>query len=199
MRYLRFAELGPFWQTGPLSREKKLDFATLFSWADRGYSVATAVRDRCVGIWAAWRLLLVHAYDPELLYTGRRRHEEFVSDSHRDSTACRFLRLDTMGPRSILPIPIRRNCRNRWRCSFAPDTLVPKMNCDYDKYPYVAIAPGSTGCEIGWEQSCTRLYRFAGGRIICIECYPGVFEDDICRAIEDLDLIRSQLSGFAAR
>jgi mannose-6-phosphate isomerase class I len=62
------------------------------------------------------------------------------------------------------------------------------MNCDYDKYPYVAIAPGSTGCEIGWGAIMTRLHRFAGGRIICIECYPGVFEDDICRAIEDLDL-----------
>jgi glucokinase len=60
----------PGFETSPLSREKKLDFATLFRWADRGDLVATAVRDRCVTIWAACALSLVHAYDPELFILG---------------------------------------------------------------------------------------------------------------------------------
>jgi glucokinase len=57
-------------ETSSLSLEKTLDFARLFHWADQGDPVATQIRARCVKIWAACALSLVHAYDPELVILG---------------------------------------------------------------------------------------------------------------------------------
>jgi glucokinase len=57
-------------ETSPLSLEKTLDFARLFHWADQGDPVAAQIRARCVSIWAACALSLVHAYDPELIIMG---------------------------------------------------------------------------------------------------------------------------------
>ncbi len=54
----------------PLAKEEKLDFLTLFHWADQGDAVAVQVRSRCVEIWSACALSLIHAYDPELLIVG---------------------------------------------------------------------------------------------------------------------------------
>jgi glucokinase len=53
-----------------LAQEPKLDFLTLFRWADQGDVVASQIRLRCIELWAACALSLVHAYDPELLIVG---------------------------------------------------------------------------------------------------------------------------------
>jgi glucokinase len=47
-----------------------LDFETLFRCADAGDSVAVAVRDHCLDVWAANAVSLIHAYDPEVLVYG---------------------------------------------------------------------------------------------------------------------------------
>ncbi|MBV8865436.1 MAG: ROK family protein [Acidobacteriaceae bacterium] len=60
----------PGFEASPLAHEEKLDFATLFAWADKGDAVAGEIRSRCIQIWAACALSLVHAYDPELLILG---------------------------------------------------------------------------------------------------------------------------------
>jgi glucokinase len=60
----------PGFDNSPLAHEPILDFATLFRWADEGDPVAHEIRLRCVEIWAACALSLVHAYDPELLIVG---------------------------------------------------------------------------------------------------------------------------------
>ncbi len=60
----------PGFDTSALAHEIKIDFEKLFCWADRGDQVALHVRDRCLRIWAACALSLVHAYDPELLIVG---------------------------------------------------------------------------------------------------------------------------------
>ena len=60
----------PGFETSPLTHEEKLDFATVFGWAERGDPIATAIRDRSVSIWAACALSLVHAYDPEVFVVG---------------------------------------------------------------------------------------------------------------------------------
>jgi glucokinase len=60
----------PGFDNSPLAREPALDFAALFRWADEGDAVAQEIRLRCVELWAACALSLVHAYDPELLILG---------------------------------------------------------------------------------------------------------------------------------
>ena len=60
----------PGFDKSALVQEDKLDFETLFDCADRGDRVADQIRDRCVNVWSACALSLVHAYDPELLVVG---------------------------------------------------------------------------------------------------------------------------------
>lgn len=53
-----------------LSKYAKVGFKQLFEEAARGDSVALAIRERCLHVWAADALALVHAYDPELIVIG---------------------------------------------------------------------------------------------------------------------------------
>jgi glucokinase len=53
-----------------LSRYSKLGFKELFEEAARGDKVAVAVRDRCLNVWAANAVGLVHTYDPEIILIG---------------------------------------------------------------------------------------------------------------------------------
>lgn len=48
----------------------KLDFRALFEAASRGDRVALAVQERCLNVWAANVVSLIHAYDPELVVIG---------------------------------------------------------------------------------------------------------------------------------
>ena len=51
----------------------------------------------------------------------------------------------------------------------------------YDKQPYIAVSSNSSDCRIGWEAIGNSLREsIAGGRrIVCIECYPGVFVKEV--------------------
>lgn len=60
----------PGFDSSALAKEHKLDFETLFRWADRKDRVAEEVRARCLSTWSACALSLVHAYDPDLLVMG---------------------------------------------------------------------------------------------------------------------------------
>ena len=53
-----------------LAHEPVLDFATLFRCSAAGDAVATAVRDRCLRVWAAGAVGLVHSFDPEMVVFG---------------------------------------------------------------------------------------------------------------------------------
>ena len=61
------------------------------------------------------------------------------------------------------------------------------MTTNYDKYPYVAISGDAQGCDIGWSAILQRIHSIIEKRacVVCIECYPGVFEVDIRRAIAE--------------
>jgi len=48
----------------------ELNFQNLFQAADEGDSVALAVREHCIRVWARTAASLIHAYDPELLLIG---------------------------------------------------------------------------------------------------------------------------------
>ena len=51
----------------------------------------------------------------------------------------------------------------------------------YDKKPFVAVGPPSE-CTTGWSDIIERIRDRAEG-VICIECYPGVLQDEIESAI----------------
>jgi glucokinase len=53
-----------------LSRHSNVGFKELFEEAARGDKVAIAIRDRCLNVWAATAVGLVHAYDPEMILMG---------------------------------------------------------------------------------------------------------------------------------
>jgi glucokinase len=47
-----------------------LNFRQLFEAADSGDGVAMAIRERCLKVWSAAAIAMVHAYDPEILVMG---------------------------------------------------------------------------------------------------------------------------------
>jgi len=53
-----------------LSNYSNVGFKELFTEASNGDDVALAIRDRCLKVWAADAVGLVHAYDPELIVIG---------------------------------------------------------------------------------------------------------------------------------
>lgn len=59
------------------------------------------------------------------------------------------------------------------------------MKSNYDKNPYVLITSDSSVCHSGWQSIIHRL-REAEGKTparVCIECYPGVSEEEIERSL----------------
>jgi glucokinase len=53
-----------------LAGAERLDFETLFSLAEGGDTVAAEIRDRCLDIWGAGAVSMVHAWDPEIVVVG---------------------------------------------------------------------------------------------------------------------------------
>ncbi|MBN2064128.1 MAG: hypothetical protein JW745_04940 [Sedimentisphaerales bacterium] len=65
------------------------------------------------------------------------------------------------------------------------------MKSNYDKLPYIEVASTDGQCVQGWSEVCSKLKKAAsvnnGQRmVLTIECYVGVNEEEICRAIEAL-------------
>ncbi len=53
-----------------LATENSISFKRLFHHADAGDAVAVAVRERCLAVWGALTVSLIHAYDPEVIVFG---------------------------------------------------------------------------------------------------------------------------------
>ncbi len=53
-----------------LAKEEEINFEALFRLAAAGDAVAKALRDRCLQVWAAGAVGLIHAYDPEVVVFG---------------------------------------------------------------------------------------------------------------------------------
>jgi glucokinase len=60
----------PGFRESALSRETNINFETLFRFAKQNDRVALEVRNRCLQIWAATAVGLVHAFDPEIVIFG---------------------------------------------------------------------------------------------------------------------------------
>ncbi len=57
-------------EDSPLANEGQVTFENLFRHAAAGDPVATRVRERCLAVWAAGAVSLIHAYDPEIVVFG---------------------------------------------------------------------------------------------------------------------------------
>jgi len=60
----------PGFERSALARAGRLDFEAVFASAATGDAVAVAARDRCLEVWAAGAVSMVHAWDPEVLVVG---------------------------------------------------------------------------------------------------------------------------------
>jgi mannose-6-phosphate isomerase class I len=51
----------------------------------------------------------------------------------------------------------------------------------YDKQPYIPISSSSDRCRVGWEAIGMSLREVPGeaSRVVCVECYPGVFVREV--------------------
>jgi glucokinase len=60
----------PGFEASALARRERLDFEALFAGAAEATRSRRAVRDRCLRVWAAGAVAMVHAWDPEVLVIG---------------------------------------------------------------------------------------------------------------------------------
>jgi glucokinase len=63
-------EAWPEARSSSLAKYSKIGFRELFEEAAAGDPVAVRIRDRCLQIWCANAVAMVHAYDPELIVIG---------------------------------------------------------------------------------------------------------------------------------
>ncbi len=57
-----------------------------------------------------------------------------------------------------------------------------KRPSEYNKHPVVKITSSPGDCAVGWPEVLARL-QCCASKILCVECYPGVFEEEIERAL----------------
>ncbi|HXY39690.1 MAG TPA: ROK family protein, partial [Vicinamibacteria bacterium] len=60
----------PGFERSRLAAAEQLDFEALFACAEAGDAVALALRERCLRVWGAGAVSMIHAWDPELLVVG---------------------------------------------------------------------------------------------------------------------------------
>lgn len=60
----------PGFASSRLAKENRITFERLFHYAGAGDPVAIEVRERCLAVWGALAVGLIHAYDPELVVFG---------------------------------------------------------------------------------------------------------------------------------
>jgi glucokinase len=64
------AKAWPGFEQSRLAQVERIDFRSVFELAREGDPVATAVRDRCLHVWACGTVGLIHAYGPEIVVIG---------------------------------------------------------------------------------------------------------------------------------
>jgi mannose-6-phosphate isomerase class I len=58
------------------------------------------------------------------------------------------------------------------------------VKSNYDKFPVVQVSTEASVCAVGWDAIAAEIREHIrpGRFVVCIECYPGVFEDDVTSA-----------------
>jgi len=67
------------------------------------------------------------------------------------------------------------------------DALARQSN--YDKFPAIRVADSPAAVDLGWRAIGARLRGLLPARrgraVVCVECYPGVFEEEVERALTE--------------
>jgi hypothetical protein len=60
-------------------------------------------------------------------------------------------------------------------------------NSNYDKYPFIPVSNSRAECWVGWQEIVQRLAGAVDQRrvVLSVECYPGAFEREIRKVLED--------------
>src|SRR5438477_477752 len=60
------------------------------------------------------------------------------------------------------------------------------MKSNYEKYPNIPVSTSAKQCWVGWRDINSRLRSpSAESRyVLCVECYPGAFENQLKHALE---------------
>jgi glucokinase len=66
----RIAKQHEAYNSSALSAQKKIDFESIFLYAENGDVLAKILREQCLNVWSAAAVNLIHAYDPEILIIG---------------------------------------------------------------------------------------------------------------------------------
>ena len=59
---------------------------------------------------------------------------------------------------------------------------------NYDKFPFVAVSPSASACQVGWSSVLERVRDAVSKKEscrVCVECYPGVFLQELERAFTE--------------
>ena len=77
---------------------------------------------------------------------------------------------------------------------------MPESN--YDKQPVIEVAGGEGCCVAGWDTVCEKLGQAVSARsprrsVMTVECYTGVFEDEIAEKLQALNPVRIVRSAQA--
>ncbi|MBN2162765.1 MAG: class I mannose-6-phosphate isomerase [Pontiellaceae bacterium] len=78
------------------------------------------------------------------------------------------------------------------------------IKSNYDKQPAIAVPGGADRCVAGWDAVCRKLEaailaRKAKRTVLTVECYTGVFENEISDALQSLNPARMIFSSDAFR
>ena len=68
---------------------------------------------------------------------------------------------------------------------------------NYDKVPFVSVDDTASRCQVGWDAITSQISTHVGQKraIVCVECYPGANEQQICeefrRALKPQRVVRT--------
>src|SRR5271157_6306830 len=63
------------------------------------------------------------------------------------------------------------------------------LRSNYDKFPVVPVSASPSDCQVGWSAIAVAIKERLRGAsqnartVLCVECYPGVFEDQVVQAL----------------
>ena len=176
----------PGFAASALARGGRLDFEALFACAAEGDAVAVAVRDRCLAVWAAGAVAMVHAWDPEVLVVG--------GGVMRSAAA-------------VLPAIEAHVHRHAWtpwgkvavraaalgeRAALARRGAAPAGGVSGDAPATTRSSPSSRWglrrpARSGGRRSssASRALRSRSRCVLAVECYPGVHVDEVRKVLTD--------------
>ena len=134
------------------------------------------VRDHCLHVWGTMTVAAVLAYDPAVVIFGGgvMKAADVILPSVRN-----YVRHNIWAPLSeprIVAASARKSCGTVWcRVTVSGEPIVM-----YDRHPFLPVG-NADECLAGWEQIANVLSGLDGP--ICIECYPGVFVEEVEQAV----------------